>query len=122
MPLPVAQKERALPRGAVRHDALERATLSAHCRAVAIAIVAVTEMAPHLMRQIPADALGAAVPIHNPAIAIQNIDAFLHLVEQQAVEVSITQSLLDDLSCVLRCFRHQTSTFSLSDRPGLLRA
>jgi hypothetical protein len=83
------------------HYVFERAFFAAHHVACPIAVhqhIALTQTPYDFMRIVAGDPLRSTVPIENPAITIGNVDAFFHLVEQQPVEVSIAQSLLNDLS------------------------
>src|SRR5579872_2826687 len=72
------------------------------------------------MGEIAGNPLRASVPIQNPPVAVHNEDAFLHLVEQQPIQISIPQSLFDNLFRSCNRSRHHIPTFCLSTRSRCL--
>jgi len=56
--------------------------------------IAMAELSRYFMRQVSGNALGPAVPVQDPPLAVHDVNAGVELVQQLLVEFAIHPSLL----------------------------
>ncbi len=94
--LAMPEEDRTRARPGISQHVQQRAAGAAQHASFRIAVheqIAMAELPGHLVRQVTADPLGAPVPIQDSAVAIDDVDAGVELIEQRLEQLAVAQRL-----------------------------
>jgi hypothetical protein len=112
------KEQHGFSRAAVHQNVQQRAAAAAVRGAFFVTMhqqVAMAEIAGHLVRLIPADTRSSLIPIENPALTIDHVQAFFELIEQRSVQLAVHEGLLQDCVAIWAGFSHLASSGVISE-------